>query len=443
MSSPERAASIVIAGRYEIVRALGQGAFGHTYLARDAESGRSVAVKRLSAQQAPDWKAYELFEREAAVLRSLRHQGIPEIHASLRDTWEGADAAFLVMEYIEGTSLGQMIDTGAHLAPEDLLNVFVELLAILGYLHERVPPVLHRDIKPSNIIVRPGGAPALVDFGSVRNVFRAPDEAGSTIAGTYGYMPYEQYMGQATPASDLYAAGATMLHVLTGRPPKDFMNADGRIEVPAELPGGDRFAPVLARLLRPSPAERFASAREVRQALLSSVALAPSVSAVPAKSARREVALPALPPAPRALEGVTREHFDRAAHSMWDLMEPTAKPGDRFGVLDVLVYAFFSVITAGILPATFFSMANARRRRLRRFFRDGEPALAEILAMESEDVGFSVKLTRVRYEFVADGGVRRDSDLTLPSISDRWRVGEQIQIMYRADEDYESVILGG
>jgi len=63
--------------------------------------------------------------------------------------------------------------------------------------------------------------------------------------------------------------------------------------------------------------------------------------------------------------------------------------------------------------------------------------------MEAEDVGFSVKLTRVRYEFVADGGVRRDSDLTLPSISDRWRVGEQIQIMYRADEDYESVILGG
>jgi hypothetical protein len=163
----------------------------------------------------------------------------------------------------------------------------------------------------------------------------------------------------------------------------------------------------------------------------------------PARGGRRDATLPTLPPAPRAIQGATREQFKRVAHSMWDLMEPTKKTGDRYGVLDVLVYAFFSVVTAGILPATFFAMANSRRRRLRRFFRDGEPALAEILAMEPEDVGFSVKLTRVRYEFVADGGVRRDSDLTLPSISDRWRVGEQIQVLYRADEDYDSVIIGG
>lgn len=75
---------------------------------------------------------------------------------------------------------------------------------MLEYLHERVPPVLHRDIKPANIIVRTNGSPVLVDFGSVRQVFLSADESGSTVAGTYGYMPYVQYMGQASPASDLF-----------------------------------------------------------------------------------------------------------------------------------------------------------------------------------------------------------------------------------------------
>src|SRR5688500_19610666 len=92
-----------------------------------------------------------------------------------------------------------------------------------------------------------------------------PEESGSTVAGTYGYMPYEQYMGQATPASDLYATAATLLHLLTGRPPRDFMTEEGRIQVPDNLPCEPRVRAVIARLLRPSPAERFASARDVRR----------------------------------------------------------------------------------------------------------------------------------------------------------------------------------
>jgi serine/threonine protein kinase len=258
----------VVGGRYEMLRSLGRGAFGHTYLARDREADRDVAVKLLDSRAGHDAKAYELFRREADVLRAVRHHGIPEIHDALQDEWNGAPATFLVMEYIEGTSLAQIIDEGRVLDRADVVHVFLELLGVLDYLHGRVPPILHRDIKPSNIIVRPNGFPALVDFGSVRRVFMGPEEAGSTVAGTYGYMPYEQYMGQATPASDLFATAATFLHLLTGRPPKDFMNDDGRIQVPEMLPGEPRLRIVIARLLRPSPAERFASAREVRDALV-------------------------------------------------------------------------------------------------------------------------------------------------------------------------------
>src|SRR6185436_8841583 len=112
------------------------------------------------------------------------------------------------------------------------------------------------------------GFPALVDFGSVRRVFLAPDESGSTVAGTYGYMPYEQYMGQATPSSDLYALAATFLHLISGRSPRAFMTEEGRIQVPESLPGDPRLRSILIRLLSPSPTERYASARDVRRALL-------------------------------------------------------------------------------------------------------------------------------------------------------------------------------
>ena len=268
----------LVGGRYEIVRTLGQGAFGHTFLARDREGDRAVAIKLLDTRGRNDLKAYELFKREAVVLGAVRHHGIPEVFETFQDMWYGASAAFLVMEYIEGTSLAQVIDEKRGIEGSEVVHVFLELLGILDYLHNRVPPILHRDIKPSNIILRPNGFPALVDFGSVRRVFMTPEETGSTIAGTYGYMPYEQYMGQATPASDLYATAATFLHLLTGRAPREFMNDEGRIQVPENLPGEPRLRGVIERLLRPSPAERFASARPVgpsaTSALLTSLALA-------------------------------------------------------------------------------------------------------------------------------------------------------------------------
>jgi hypothetical protein len=107
--------------------------------------------------------------------------------------------------------------------------------------------------------------------------------------------------------------------------------------------------------------------------------------------------------------------------------------GDLLGVL------FFSVITAGILPMLFFSLATSRRRRLRRFFKHGTPAVAEIVDFQPEDVGFEVKLTRVCYEFMADGQRQRGSDLTLPVIADRWRAGDRIEILYMG-RNYDSMI---
>jgi serine/threonine protein kinase len=443
---------VLIAERYEVIRPLGQGAFAHTLLARDVRLHRDVALKVLHPRSAADLKAYELFEREAAVLRELRHPGVPAIHAAFRAPWNGAEAAFLVMEYIEGSSIAELIEQRRHLAVDGILHLFVELLGVLDYLHTRVPPVLHRDIKPANLIVRPEGSPALVDFGAVRNVFRGPDEGGSTVVGTYGYMPYEQYMGQASPSSDLYALAATFLHLVTGRAPPQFMSGEGRIEVPSTLPCGEPLRGVLVRMLAPSPADRYQSARDARAALLgfgaTGMSQAPETALV-----RREpgsppglrplAPLPAalLEPGPRPLTGDTRALMKRVVSNPLRLMSPSEKPAKGIDVASLLLIGFFSVITAGILPMWFLSVYMSRKRRARRFFVEGLPATARILDMDKRDIGWGEKLARVRYEFEADGRLHRGSDETLPIIAERWERGDTIQILYLSDEDYDSIII--
>ena len=448
---------MVIAGRYEVIRPLGAGGFAHTLLARDLRLGRQVALKVLHPGRAVDHKAFELFEREAAVLRELRHPAVPAIHTTLRAEFAGAEAAFLVMEYIEGASLAELIAARRHFELREVLELFVELLGVLDYLHSRVPPVLHRDIKPANLILRPDGSVALVDFGAVRNVFRAPDEDGSTIVGTHGYMPYEQYMGQASPASDLYALGATLLHLVTGRAPPEFMGDAGRLEVPASLPFGEQVRRVLARMLAPAPAERFQSAREARAALLgaaqsSEAAGAPGekeASTLPARPGSAGLPAPRyqaspidLEPTPRQLRGETRKVYKAVCYNPWLLMSTSERgTSEGVGVLDILLFGFFSVITAGILPGIFVSLYLARKRRYKPFLIHGLPASARVLDMVQEKTAFDEKLTRVRYEFEADGHRHRGSDQVLPAIAERWDPGDTIQILYRPDRGYDSVII--
>jgi serine/threonine protein kinase len=309
----------------------------------------------------------------------------------------------------------------------------IALLGVLEYLHTRMPPILHRDIKPANVMIRTDGSPALVDFGAVRNVFRDPSESGSTIVGTYGYVPYEQMMGQASPASDLYALAATFLHLITGREPPSFLSDAGRLVVPADLPCGEPLRSVLARMLDAAPAARYQSARDVRTALRGgSTALVPS----PAASAALT-----LGPVPRPITGETAILLKRLAHSPWQLMSPQEKPGTKWSLSDVFLVGLFSVLTAGILPAVFFSLYASRKKRFKKFLAHGMPATARILEMTPEDVAFDVKITRVRYEFTVDGRAYRDSDTVLPAISTRWDPGQEIQVLYMPDADYDSVIV--
>ncbi len=443
-----------VAGRYDIIRQLGRGSFGHTWLAVDRETGREVAIKHFDPRVATDLKARELFEREAAVLRALRHQGVPEIYDSLQIEEGAGSAAILVMEYIDGKSIEQLIDEKRPRDLEEVLALLFGLLGVLDYLHSRVPPILHRDIKPANIIVRTDGTPVLVDFGSVRRVFLREDESGSTIVGTYGYMPYEQYMGQATPSSDLYALAATMLHLVTGRAPREFMGERGAIDVPAAIPGETRLGAVLRRMLRAVPAERHQSAREVQQALLgAAVAAAPPAlpealsTTLPARESRRAmVATTTLEPVlpvelPRQITGEVAAVLRATSPSMLSLMNSSRRPDEKAGLADWMMAMLVGTITFGVLPIIYLGAARSHRYRMKRFLRHGIEGTAEIRGIQFETTSAGERTSKVSYDFVADGELRRDADNVHPMIAQRWAPGDVIRILYIPEQDYQSVII--
>src|SRR5262249_14534929 len=147
--------------------------------------------------------------------------------------FEAEGALYLVTDFVEGDSLAMLRKKGVRFSEADVVRFLRDTESTLAYLHGRAPPVIHRDIKPGNVIRRPDGSFALIDFGSVRD--RMKPEGGSTVVGTFGYMAPEQFQGRAMPCSDVYAAGATALALITGREPEDLPHRGLGIDVRAAL----------------------------------------------------------------------------------------------------------------------------------------------------------------------------------------------------------------
>jgi serine/threonine protein kinase len=259
--------------RYQLQEKLGQTAGRQTWLATDLSTTSLVIVKLLAFADQVNWETLKLFEREANILRHLDHPKIPKYrdYFSIDDRilWFG-----LVQDYIPGHSLKDLLNQGDRFSETQVTQIAKEVLDILIYLHQLSPPVLHRDIKPSNLIVGEDKHIYLIDFGAVQD--RAALEGATfTVVGTYGYAPMEQFGGRSVPASDLYALGATLIHLLTGIAPADLPQKNLRITFSHCVSISAFLTHWIGTLTNPDLEQRFETAYQALASLQTQTALIP------------------------------------------------------------------------------------------------------------------------------------------------------------------------
>lgn len=254
--------------QYHILRTIGHGGMGTTYLAWD--KARSVSgtpqllvLKEMNADMAKVAKAQELFEREARTLKTLHHYGIPKYY----DFFLEAGKKYLAMELIHGQDLENLIHDKGAVSPEKAIAWMVQTCDVLNYIHNQKPPLIHRDIKPANLMLRTFDRQIIVlDFGAVKEI---GTYAGTRI-GAEGYCAPEQERGQPLIQSDLYAIGPTLIFLLTGETPFKFFRQRGRgyrfnIEGLAMIT--PQLREVIDRVTEPLAGDRYTNAEQLSKAL--------------------------------------------------------------------------------------------------------------------------------------------------------------------------------
>ena len=290
---------MLIDNRYQVISPLGEGGFGHAYLAEDIQmpSRRRCVIKQLKPVTTnPD--AYQVvqarFQREAAILEKLGedHRQIPRLYAYFSEDQQ----FYLVQEWVEGETLEAIVSAQGTLSEAVVKSILLNLLPALDFIHSQ--GIIHRDLKPDNIMLRSGATalqPVLIDFGAVREtmgtVFNSRHQPTSSIViGTPGYMASEQAAGRPLPSSDLYSLGLTAIFLLTGRTPQTLESdpRSGEIvwrQTAAHVSAG--LVEVIDKAVRSHPRDRYSSASEMHSALLALPGESPTPSQMPQVVARQ------------------------------------------------------------------------------------------------------------------------------------------------------------
>src|SRR6266446_6632101 len=277
MLAPE----IVLQSRYRIIRLLGQGGMGAVYEAMDERLDTMVALKETLFA---DERLRKQFEREARLLARMHHPALPRVS----DHFNESDGQFLVMQYIAGEDLAAMLAERKGPFPQDeVLRWADQLCDALDYLHTQDPQIIHRDIKPQNLKLTARGQIVLLDFGLAKGSagqMSVVTTSASIFGYTPNYAPLEQVQGLGTdPRSDIYALAATLFHLITNVKPPDALSRASAIVngLPDPLPEANLItaqvsaavAAVLSQGMSQKRDDRFASANEMREALLVSAKL--------------------------------------------------------------------------------------------------------------------------------------------------------------------------
>ncbi|WP_413172273.1 protein kinase domain-containing protein [Anabaena azotica] len=278
---------LTLGDRYVIVRQLGQGGFGRTYLAEDSNRFREACVlKEFSPQVQTPYvvqKAEELFQREASVLYKLQHPQIPRFRELLRINLEGKECLFLVQDYIEGQTYNSLLNSrkqqGLRFTEIEIRQLLQQLLPVLEYIHS--VGVIHRDISPDNLMLRAvDQLPVLIDFGGVKQVAATvasqyyqtgmnSSPSNGTLLGKVGFAPPEQMQtGAVFPHSDLYALAVTVLVLLTGKQPQELIDTHNlNWQWRREVNVSPELGQILDKMLSARASDRYQTPRQVLEAL--------------------------------------------------------------------------------------------------------------------------------------------------------------------------------
>ncbi|MEG4327703.1 serine/threonine-protein kinase [Microcoleus sp. herbarium5] len=262
--------------RYRILRELGRGGFGRTYLAEDINRYNEHCVLKEFSPVVHSPKAAELFDREASMLYHLQHPQIPRFRELLRTDLGGNQSLFLVQDYINGQTYEEILisrqQQGKNFTEAEVTQLLFQLLPVLEYIHSK--NLIHRDISPDNIIQHDSDKlPFLIDFGSVKqiaaNAVLQFNGQSDTAIGKQGYSPTEQMrLGKVSAASDLYALAVTALVLLSGKKPQKLYDINNKNwDWRSHVTVSQNLGTVLDRMLSEQPGDRYQSAKAVREAL--------------------------------------------------------------------------------------------------------------------------------------------------------------------------------
>jgi serine/threonine protein kinase len=329
----------VIAGRYTLEREIGRGGMGAVWLGLDEVLNRAVALKRIGMMPGGSSPDLERAEREARLAARLNHPHVVAVFDLVTED----DQQWLVMEYVEGVTLSQLVSRDGALTPDKASPLIGQAADALAAAH--AAGIVHRDVKPSNMLVTPQGQVKLSDFGIARAEADASLTQTGLVTGSPAYLAPEVASGEtATDASDVWSLGATLFHALSGRPPyevgNNLMGALYRIvhEEPPRLVNAGWLGPLLEATMTREPQDRWSMA-QVRDYLETGPAgtvVRPAPSTVPgADPGRTQVmsrAVPPVAPAPTPAEP-----------------QPPAQPRKRGGALLPALVAVAAALVVGLL----------------------------------------------------------------------------------------------
>lgn len=251
----------VIDGKYKILRQIGRGGMSVVYLAVNEKANKAWAVKEVYSETGLGTELVRgRLMAETELLKRLHHPGLPAV----ADVIDEGESLLIVMDYIEGRSLKEVLVREGAQCREQALLWGKQLCEILSYLHEQKPPIIYRDMKPSNIMVQPDGNLKLIDFGAAREIRNTSAGEDTVCLGTPGYAAPEQWggCGQTDERTDIYCLGAVLYEIVTGK--EFFFRSPGCSRTPV-LPAG--LAEILEKCTQEDPKKRFQSCRELSYAL--------------------------------------------------------------------------------------------------------------------------------------------------------------------------------